>query len=69
MRRRGAGIDVLQHARGAGEAAREAITCGAFDSVQTSVNVADQEPIDLTLPLARAHGLGVIAKRPLANVA
>jgi aryl-alcohol dehydrogenase-like predicted oxidoreductase len=77
---RGAGVDVLQQARAAGktrqlgysrdgEAAREAITCGIFDTLQTSVNIADQEAIDLTLPVASARGLGVIAKRPLANVA
>ncbi|HEX2441851.1 MAG TPA: aldo/keto reductase [Methylomirabilota bacterium] len=54
---------------GDGEAARYAIECGRFDTLQTSVSIADQEPLALTVPLARERGLGVIAKRPLANVA
>ncbi len=40
-----------------------------LDVLQTSVNVADQEAIELTLPLAHARGVGVIAKRPIANAA
>jgi aryl-alcohol dehydrogenase-like predicted oxidoreductase len=54
---------------GDGEAAKYAIESGAFDSLQTSVSIADQEAIDLTLPLAATKGIGVIIKRPIANAA
>jgi aryl-alcohol dehydrogenase-like predicted oxidoreductase len=78
--RRGDVIGVLERARergqtrflgysGDGAAARYAAECGSFDALQTSVNVADQEAIELTLPLAHARGIGVIAKRPIANAA
>jgi aryl-alcohol dehydrogenase-like predicted oxidoreductase len=77
---RGDAIAVLERAReqgwaryigysGDGEAARFAVESGRFDTLQTSVSLADQEAIDLTLPRARARSMGVIAKRPLANVA
>ena len=54
---------------GDGEAARYAVECGRFDTLQTSVSIADQETVERTLPLARARNVGVIAKRPIANAA
>jgi aryl-alcohol dehydrogenase-like predicted oxidoreductase len=49
------------------EEAKYAIELDVFDSFQTSVNIADQTPIDGNIKLAVEKGLGVIAKRPIAN--
>ncbi|MDH3446076.1 MAG: aldo/keto reductase [Deltaproteobacteria bacterium] len=78
--RNGAVIEALKQAKsrghtryigysGDGRAALYAIDCGAFDTLQTSVSIAEQEAVESTLPRARERNLGVIAKRPLANVA
>jgi len=37
--------------------------------IETSVNIADQRSIDVALPVARKHNVGVLAKRPIANAA
>ena len=44
-----------------------AIETGAFDALQISVSIADQESIERVIPIAAARGMGIIAKRPVAN--
>jgi aryl-alcohol dehydrogenase-like predicted oxidoreductase len=44
-----------------------AIGTGRFDVLETSFNIADQEPLALTLDEAAKRQMGVIAKRPIAN--
>jgi aryl-alcohol dehydrogenase-like predicted oxidoreductase len=73
-------IGVLTRARDAGKTrfigysgdstdAVYAVTMEVFDTLQISVSIADQEAIDLVLPKAHELGMGVIAKRPIANAA
>jgi aryl-alcohol dehydrogenase-like predicted oxidoreductase len=52
---------------GDSQAARYAVETGRFDTLMTSISIADQEALDLTLPLAREKELGVIVKRGIAN--
>lgn len=78
--RRGEVIEVLKRAKQEGKTrfigysgdttdALYAIRTDAFDSLETSLNIADQEAIDLTLPEAVKWGMGVTVKRPIANAA
>jgi aryl-alcohol dehydrogenase-like predicted oxidoreductase len=73
-------IEVLHKARERGQArfvgcsadgdeAVYAVESGAFDTLQTSLNIADQEALDRVIPKAAARGMGVIVKRPIANAA
>ena len=73
-------IEVLLKARERGQArfvgcsadsaeAVYAVESGAFDTLQISMSIADQEAIDSVLPKAVARGMGVIVKRPIANAA
>jgi len=73
-------IEVVERAReagktrfvgysGDGQAALHAVESGRFDVLQISVSIADQEGINLAIPAAHAKGMGVIAKRPIANTA
>ena len=54
---------------GDNEAAQWAVESGHFDTLQTSFSLADQRPRNGLLQKAKAQGLGVIAKRPIANTA
>jgi aryl-alcohol dehydrogenase-like predicted oxidoreductase len=78
--RSGEVIEVLQRAKEQGKtrfigysgdhkAALYAVQSGAFDSLETSVSIADQEAIELTIPEAVKRGMGVVIKRPIANAA
>jgi aryl-alcohol dehydrogenase-like predicted oxidoreductase len=75
---RGEVIQALEDARQAGklrlaaysgenEALDFAVACGRFQSIETSVNFCDQRGLLGPIALAELRGLGVIAKRPVAN--
>jgi aryl-alcohol dehydrogenase-like predicted oxidoreductase len=77
---RGEVIQALQDARqagmmryvgysGNGKAALWAIESGVFDVLQTTYNLVDQWARFDVLPRAVAAGIGVVAKRPIANAA
>ncbi len=53
---------------GENEALDVAVRTGCFGAVQCSVNVCDQRALLRSVPEASARGLGVVGKRPLANV-
>ena len=76
--KRGDAIEALLRARQAGktrfigysgdnEMAEWAVESGVFDTCQVSFNLVDQWPRFSFLGLARERGVGVIAKRPIAN--
>jgi aryl-alcohol dehydrogenase-like predicted oxidoreductase len=78
--RRGEVIEVLKRAKEQGKtryigysgdhkAALYAVQSGLFDSLETSVSIADQEAIELTISEALKRNMGVVAKRPIANAA
>jgi aryl-alcohol dehydrogenase-like predicted oxidoreductase len=52
---------------GENDALEWAIDSGRFGSVEHSVNICDQRCIESSLISANAKGMGVIAKRPVAN--
>ena len=75
---RGEVIDALDAARRAGkvrvaaysgenDALDFALASGRFQSIQCSINICDQGVLRERLPTAARLGLGVLAKRPLAN--
>lgn len=76
----GAALQALIEAKAAGkarfigysgdnEAAAYAVQLPEIEVLQTSVNLCDQVNVDLALPAAQRNGVGVMAKRPLANAA
>lgn len=54
---------------GDGAALDYAVASGAFDVIECSVNIVDQRALDGAISKAHARGMGVLAKRSLANAA
>mgnify|MGYP001201196454 CR=1 FL=1 len=52
---------------GDGENALQAISMGVFDALQVTFNIVDQSALEEVLPAAERAGIGVVAKRPIAN--
>jgi predicted aldo/keto reductase-like oxidoreductase len=49
------------------DVALKAVPMGCFETIQFPFNFVTREPADKLLPLARQHGLGFIAMKPLAG--
>ena len=75
---RGEVIEALEDARRAGKtryigysgdnaAAQWAVADGRFDTLQTSYNLVDQAARRTLFDQAKAQGMGIIVKRPIAN--
>lgn len=54
---------------GDNDAAQWAVEHGVFDTLETSFSLVDQQARERLFPLAQGKGMGVIAKRPIANAA
>ena len=76
--RAGEAADALMRARDAGKVrytgysgddadALQAISMGVFDAIQVTFNILNQTALDEVLPAAQSAGIGVVAKRPIAN--
>jgi aryl-alcohol dehydrogenase-like predicted oxidoreductase len=52
---------------GENEELKFAVDSNLFGSLQTSVNICDQVDLDSSIKQANEKGMGVIAKRPIAN--
>jgi aryl-alcohol dehydrogenase-like predicted oxidoreductase len=52
---------------GENEELKFAVDSNYFDCIQTSINICDQIDLDGSIKIAKQKGMGVIAKRPIAN--